>query len=562
MPLSARRQFRPGLALCSAALIGVAPALTTSSRNTSFLSENNAAVAKMMAAMNVEPSGDADADFVAAMIPHHEGAIDMATAELRHGRNEQLRRLAQEIIVSQQQEIVVMRLAAVPSTSVGQVQGSGQAPGAASAPAVPISHRDRVYTAEQFSNTVTVTDPADNRVLGVIRLGDPQPGNFSPLYRGQLLVHGMGFSPDHRTLAVVSIGTNSVSFIDPATNRVKHVTYVGRAPHEAFFTPNGKEVWVAVRGEDYVAVLDGQSYEEKSRIKVPPGPGMQIFSPDGKYGYVCSSFTPQTVVISVADHQIVGRVTQASPFCPNIAATPDGRQVWFTLKDVGKVMVFDARPPFAVLRTIDTGPITNHVNFASNASGTFAYVTVGGLNQVQVFRTSDFAKVATIPVSKLPHGVWPSGDGSRIYVGLENADELAVINTLTNALLATVPIGQAPQAIAYLPNAVPQGDGTEGLQQLGVAGQVAHLALAPLANGTFAGLCPRALNRGEGRRRARATGWLHHQSSGRRHRQRGRADPTGGAGRGQHTAPISRDRLGHPGPAWFTCAGSGTVDSN
>src|SRR5215470_5613022 len=60
---------------------------------------------------------------------------------------------------------------------------------------------------------------------------------------------------------------------------------------------------------------------------------MQIFSPDGKYGYVCSSFTPQTVVITVADHQIVGRVTQPSLSCPNIAATPDGTQVWFTLKD-------------------------------------------------------------------------------------------------------------------------------------------------------------------------------------------------------------------------------------
>jgi len=66
-------------------------------------------MAKMIAAMNVAPSGDADADFVAAMIPHHQGAIEMAKAELRHGRNEQLRRLAQEIIVTQQQEIVVMR---------------------------------------------------------------------------------------------------------------------------------------------------------------------------------------------------------------------------------------------------------------------------------------------------------------------------------------------------------------------------------------------------------------------------------------------------------------------
>jgi DNA-binding beta-propeller fold protein YncE len=95
---------------------------------------------------------------------------------------------------------------------------AGQAPAAASAPDIPLTHHDRVYAAEQFSNTVSVTDPADNKLLGVIRLGDPTPGNFSPLYRGQLLVHGMGFSPDHKTISVVSIGSNSVAFIDTATN--------------------------------------------------------------------------------------------------------------------------------------------------------------------------------------------------------------------------------------------------------------------------------------------------------------------------------------------------------
>jgi YVTN family beta-propeller protein len=363
---------------------------------------------------------------------------------------------------------------------IGQTAAwAGQAPGAASDPDVAVSHHDRVYSAEQFSNTVSVTDPVDNRLLGVIRLGDPQPGNFSPLYKGQVLVHGMGFSPDHKTLAVVSIGSNSVTFIDTATNAVKHTTYVGRSPHEAFFTPDGKEVWVTVRGEDYVAVLDGQSFEEKSRIKVPAGPGMQIFSPDGKYGYVCSSFNPETVVITVADHQVVGHVRQDSPFCPNIAATPDGKQVWLTLKDVGRTMVFDAQPPFSVLKSIDTGPITNHVNFVHNANGTFAYVTIGGLNEVKVFRTDDFSQVATIPVGKLPHGVWPSGDGSRVYIGLENTDRLAAIDTLTNRLIATSPVGQAPQAIAYVANAVPEGDGTQGLQQLGVAGQAAHLSLGP-----------------------------------------------------------------------------------
>jgi hypothetical protein len=63
----------------------------------------------------------------------------------------------------------------------------------------------------------------------VIRLGDPLPASFSPRYKGQLLVHGMGFSPDHRTIAVVAIGSNAVNFIDTATNSVKHVNYVGRS---------------------------------------------------------------------------------------------------------------------------------------------------------------------------------------------------------------------------------------------------------------------------------------------------------------------------------------------
>src|SRR5580700_2520698 len=356
---------------------------------------------------------------------------------------------------------------------------AGQAPAAASDPDIPISHRDRVYSAEQFSNTVSVTDPVDNKLVGVIRLGDPLPASFSPLYKGQLLVHGMGFSPDHRTVAVVSIGSNSVAFIDTATNSIKHITYVGRSPHEAFFTPDGKEAWVTVRGENYVSVLDGTTYEEKTRITVPNGPGMTIFSPDGKYGYVCSSFTPETDVITVADHKIVGKVQQASPFCPNIAATPDSTQIWFTLKDTGKTQVFNAQPPFNLLKTLDTGPITNHVNIVHNANGTFAYITIGGLNEIKVFRTDTFEQVVTIPTGKLPHGIWPSGDGTRVYVGLENEDRIVAIDTLTNKAIATSPGGQAAQAVVYVPNAVPDGPGTQGLQLLGLAGKSEQLQLAP-----------------------------------------------------------------------------------
>jgi Domain of unknown function (DUF305) len=82
-----------------------------SSEESAFLAENDRAMARMMEGMSVKPAGDVDRDFVQTMIPHHQGAIDMAQAELRHGRNEQLRRIAQEIVVEQQQEIVAMRLA-------------------------------------------------------------------------------------------------------------------------------------------------------------------------------------------------------------------------------------------------------------------------------------------------------------------------------------------------------------------------------------------------------------------------------------------------------------------
>ena len=101
-----RRLARP--ALVAAVLIGGATSLAGEAL---FLAENETAMARMMAAMHVEPSGDVDADFVAAMVPHHQGAIDMAQALLRYGKNEQLRRIAQEIIVTQQDEIAAMRLA-------------------------------------------------------------------------------------------------------------------------------------------------------------------------------------------------------------------------------------------------------------------------------------------------------------------------------------------------------------------------------------------------------------------------------------------------------------------
>src|SRR3954470_22565503 len=91
---------------------------------------------------------------------------------------------------------------------------AGQVPGRANAPDVPITNQDRVYTADQFSNTVSVMCPAADNLLVAIKRGEHQPANLAPPYKGELLVHGLGFSPDPRTLPVVSIGSNPVTFVD------------------------------------------------------------------------------------------------------------------------------------------------------------------------------------------------------------------------------------------------------------------------------------------------------------------------------------------------------------
>jgi uncharacterized protein (DUF305 family) len=102
------------LAAISAASVQGQPQSTRSGRTSaeaSYLAENDAAMSRMMKGMAIAPSGDVDRDFVDMMVPHHQGAIDMAVAVLRYGHNPQVRRLAQEIIVDQQQEIAAMRLA-------------------------------------------------------------------------------------------------------------------------------------------------------------------------------------------------------------------------------------------------------------------------------------------------------------------------------------------------------------------------------------------------------------------------------------------------------------------
>ena len=126
--------IRSVVAVLAAASCALPASASLAQGAAAFKAENDAAMDKMMAGMAIQPSGDIDRDFAEMMIPHHQGAIEMAEAELRHGKNEQLRRIAQEIVVDQQQEIAAMRLALgdpLPASTPSPTQPAADNPPAA-----------------------------------------------------------------------------------------------------------------------------------------------------------------------------------------------------------------------------------------------------------------------------------------------------------------------------------------------------------------------------------------------------------------------------------------------
>ncbi len=256
---------------------------------------------------------------------------------------------------------------------------------------------------------------AANTLLGVIRLGDPTPMNLSPLYRGQLLVHGMGFSPDHRTLLAVSIVRTRELHRHGDQRGPPHRLCRPLAARSLLHAGRPRGLGERARRGPYRGARCRHRQGDPP-ITVPNGPGMTIFSPDGTYGYVCSSFSPETVVIDTKTHTIVGRVKQESPFCPDIAATPDGKQVWVHPQGCRPHPgVFGA----SALRAAEDDRDRADHQPRQHRSRPRPPVRLRDDRRPepgQGFRTDDFLSVATIATGALPHGLWPSGDGSRVYV--------------------------------------------------------------------------------------------------------------------------------------------------
>jgi YVTN family beta-propeller protein len=372
--------------------------------------------------------------------------------------------------------------AGLASRSLAQPAASG--PGA----------EDRVFICNEDSNTLSVIDPRTNAVEGAVNLTsfdeDPRPpfrfvtGGVAPthaamiqkpLYHGAISIHGAAPSPDNTLIATTGRGSSNVYLIDTRTKKVigsrpnpqaKGDTnpellsggiLVGREPHEPTFTRNGRELWVTLRGEGRIAIVDVAAAREgrpdaiRSFVPTLPGPAQAWFSADGATAFVVSQKGSAVDVFSVdPDAQGFSRPRKLTTldikaqdpfgFTPFLKTSPDGSEAWLSHKLADAVSALDTREPFRTVDTVALGRNArpNHVEFVENARGKVLYASLarvdddgpGGVASSQIAIVDRSAPAGQRKVvgsffshGREAHGLWVDPEQTRLYVAHEQ-DEL------------------------------------------------------------------------------------------------------------------------------------------
>ncbi|MDZ4843175.1 MAG: beta-propeller fold lactonase family protein [Hyphomicrobium aestuarii] len=355
---------------------------------------------------------------------------------------------------------------------------------------------DRVFLTNEDSNTLSVIDPVKDEVMATINLtsfdedarppfrfvtGGVMPTHADmiqkPLYHGAISVHGCAPSPDSRIFATAGRGTSNLYLIDATSLKVIGNTanpqagpttnpelltsglLIGREPHEPTFTRNGREIWVALRGENRLAVIDVQKAKAELLGTVPrgasirafvptmPGPAMVWFSAKGDLAFIISQKTPRMDVfrvsynsegLSTAERKatIDTAAQDKFGFAPFLKLTPDGREMWVSQKLADTVSVFDASGEHGLVDTLPLGERArpNHVEFVSNAKGSVAYATFarvddGGPDGVASSKIAIIDRSAPAGQRKVigafasrgreAHGIWTDPSNSKLYVAHE-----------------------------------------------------------------------------------------------------------------------------------------------
>lgn len=397
--------------------------------------------------------------------------------------------------------------------------------------------RDRVFITNEDSNTVVTINPRTNTVESTINLTsfdeDPRPPFryitngiapthaamiHKPLYHGCIDAHGAVPSPDGRLLATSGRGSSNVYLIDAverrvigntpnpaagpttAVDRLSSGILVGREPHEPTFSRNGKELWVTLRGEDRIAILDVERAIRQLKGADTPavrqflptlqGPSQVWFNREGTLAFVGSQKTARLDVFRVnagADgHSRPQRVStldisaQDKPgFTPFMKTTPDGNEVWLSHKLADSVSCRSTRDGFGLLDHVSLGPMgrPNHVEFVSNARGSVVYASLarvddggpGGVASSQIAIIDRGAKPGERRMvgsffthGRESHGLWTNPENTLLYVAHEQ-DELPGTPNAGQTVCSAFDVSEPmkPNFIAQIPLgnlALPSGE--------------------------------------------------------------------------------------------------------
>ena len=379
-------------------------------------------------------------------------------------------------------------------------QDSTAAPAAAAAPTAgqDISPADRVFITNEDSNTISVINPMSNTVDTTINLtsfdedarppfrfvtGGVMPTHAAmihkPLYHGCVDAHGAVPNPDGTLLATSGRGSSNIYLIDAVNRRVlgnvanpqagattsperlSSGILLGREPHEPTFTRNGKELWVTLRGEERIAILDvEQALKQvggapasavRGYLSTLSGPAQVWFSKDGKLAFVISQKVAQLEIFQVNSDakgysrpkrlRLVDLSAQDKPaFTPFQKLSPDGSQMWLSHKLADAVSIVSVKDPGTVLATLSLGEMArpNHLEFVDNAGGQVTYMSLarvddGGPNGAASSRLAIIDRSVPLAQQKVvgmvytggreAHGLWTNPANNLLYVAHEQ-DEL------------------------------------------------------------------------------------------------------------------------------------------
>jgi len=307
---------------------------------------------------------------------------------------------------------------------------------------------------------------------------------------GQAAVQGMP-TPDGRILTA-NQASNTVSIIDVATDTAYGSVGTGSQPHHVVATPDGKQFWVSLYGENRVQAFDASTLKEVGSVDLGAVNDDLTFSPDGKRLYVSLGKNDGLAVVDTENLKLlqtvpVGKVPHG------VKVSPDGKLLVVTNTADNTVSVLTLQPEAKVTSTIKTGAnpfevvIANDNNtaYVSNFLGdsisvvdlaagkTKAYIKSGqqpammsivpgssggdniwiantGSGEVWLVDAATRKLITRLPAGQGTHGtaVTPSG---KLFVTNTNDNSVTVIDTAARKVLTTIPVGSSPNGLTYLP---------------------------------------------------------------------------------------------------------------